>query len=218
MQRECAKCERLLFDRKVAKLKQTNIKRWWHDIKGLSGVRCYNNWTQQMRSDQQPSIDAFANTFNRLFKPKESSGPDPISRTVWKEFAFELSPIIMDIYNASMIQGYVPEPFRPSDVVPVLKCSPPKSVEQDLRPISLTSQLAKIMEGFTLSALLNQVSDNFDVYQFALGGKSTTPALAYFLYAFLQSLDHGDVFVSVFFADFSKGFDLVDHSVLQVIW
>ena len=112
MQRECAKCERLLFDRKVAKLKQTNIKRWWHDIKGLSGVRCYNNWTQQMRSDQQPSIDAFANRFNRLFKPKESPRPDPISRTVWKEFAFELSPIIMDIYNASMIQGYVPEPFK----------------------------------------------------------------------------------------------------------
>ena len=42
-----------------------------------------------MRSDQLPSIDAFVNRFNRLFKPKESSGPDPISRTVWKEFAFE---------------------------------------------------------------------------------------------------------------------------------
>jgi len=58
-----------------------------------------------MRSDQLPSIDAFVNRFNRLFKPKESSGLDPISRTVWKEFAFELSSIIMDIYNASIIQG-----------------------------------------------------------------------------------------------------------------
>lgn len=177
MHRECAKCERLLFDRKVAKLKQTNIKRWWHDIKGLSGVRCYNNWTQQMRSDQQPSIDAFANTFNRLFKPKESSGPDPISRTVWKEFAFELSPIIMDIYNASMIKGYVPEPFRPSDVVPVFKCSPPKSVEQDLRPISLTSQFAKIMEGFTLSALLNQFSDNLSMFPNLLLRRNRSPML-----------------------------------------
>ena len=91
----------------------------------------------------------------RPVKANKFSGPDPISRTVWKEIAFELSPVIMYIYNASMIQGYVSEPFKGSGVVPVPKCSPPKSVEQDLRPISLTSQLAKIMEGFTLPALLN---------------------------------------------------------------
>ena len=46
----------------------------------------------------------------RLIKNKPS-GPDPIPGTAWKEFAFALSPtIIMDIYNASMIQGYVPNP------------------------------------------------------------------------------------------------------------
>ena len=150
----------------------------------------------------------------RLVKLKKSSGPDPIPGTVWKEFAFELLPIIMDIYNASIIEGYVPKPLRLSDVVPVPKCSLPKSVEQDLRPISLMSHLAKIMEGFTLSALLNQVCDKLDVYQFVLAGKSTTHALACFLHALLQSLDHGDVLPCVFFADFSKGFDLVDHSIL----
>ena len=57
----------------------------------------------------------------------------------------------MDIYNASMIQDDMPEPLKQSDVVPMPKCSPPKSVEQDLRPISLASHLAKITEGFTLS-------------------------------------------------------------------
>ena len=116
----------------------------------------------------------------------------------------------MDIYNASMIQGYVPEPLERSDEGPVPKCSLPKSVEQDLRPISLMSHLVKIMEGFTLSTLLNQVCDKLDAYQFALAGKLTTNALAYFL----QSLDHGDVFARVFFADVSKGFNLVDHSML----
>ena len=151
--------------------------------------------------------------FIPLGLPK-SSGPGPIPGTVWKEFAFELSPIIMDIYNASMIQCSVPEPLKRSDVVQVPKCSPPKSVEQDLRPISLTSHLAKIMEGLTLSTLLNQVCDKVDVYQFALGGKSTTHALAYFLHALLQSLNDGDVFAPVFFADSRKGFDLVDHSAL----
>ena len=41
----------------------------------------------------------------------------------------------------------------------------------------------------------------------------TTHALGYFLHALLWSLDHGDVFARVFFADFSKGFNLVDHSI-----
>ena len=80
----------------------------------------------------------------RLVKPHKSSGPHPIPGTVWKEFAFELSSIIMDIYNASIIQGYVPEHIKRSDVVQVPKCPPPESLKQDLRPISLTSQFAKI--------------------------------------------------------------------------
>lgn len=104
--------------------------------------------------------------------------------------------------------------IKRSDVVPVPKCSPPKSVKQDLRPISLTSHLVKIMEGFKMSALLHQVFDNLDVYQFALARISTTHALAYFLHPLFQSLDPGDVFARVFYADLSKGFDLEDHSVL----
>ena len=38
-----------------------------------------------------------------LVKPHKCSGPHPIPGTVWKEFAFELSSIIMNIYNASII-------------------------------------------------------------------------------------------------------------------
>ena len=81
--------------------------------------------------------------------------------------------------NQSIIEGYVPEPLKQSDVVPVPKCSPPKSVVQldpDLRPISLMSHLAKIVDGFTLSTLLNQVCDKLVVYRFAPAEKSTTHA------------------------------------------
>ena len=55
---------------------------------------------------------------------------------------------------------------------------------------------------------------NLDDKQFALEGKSTTHALVYLLHVILQSLDDGHSFVRVFFADFSKGFDLVDHNGL----
>ena len=87
-------------------------------------------------------------------------------------------------------------------------------MEQDLRPITLTSHLSKIMEGLTLQPLFDQVCENLDDKQFALEGKSTTHALVYLLHVILQSLDDGHSFARVFFADFSKGFDLVDHNVL----
>ena len=45
-------------------------------------------------------------------------------------------------------------------------------------------------------------------------GRSTTQALVYFLHNILEALDRGDCSVRAFFADFSKGFDLVAHNVL----
>ena len=66
----------------------------------------------------------------RGIKSNKSGGPDPIPAKVWKEFAFELSPVITNIYNASMVQGYVPVFLKQSEVVTVPKCSPPKVVEK----------------------------------------------------------------------------------------
>ena len=113
-----------------------------------------------------------------------------------------------------MVQGYVPVFLKQSEVVPVPKCSPPKVVEQDLRPISLTPHIAKVMEGLTLDSLFKQVCEKLDTHQFALAGKSTTHALVFFLQVILEALDQGDTYARIFFTDFSKGFDLVDHNIL----
>ena len=40
-------------------------------------------------------------------------------------------------------------------------------------------------------------------------------ALVYFLHTILESLDRGENYILVFFADFSKGFDFVDRNVLD---
>ena len=109
---------------------------------------------------------------------------------------------------------YVPVFLKQSEVVPVPKCSPPKVVEQDLRPISLTPHIAKVMEGLTLDSLFKQVCDKLDTHQFALAGKSTTHALVFFLQVILEALDQGDTYARIFSTDFSKGFDLVDHNIL----
>ena len=70
------------------------------------------------------------------------------------------------------------------------------------------------MKGFTLKPLLADIGDQIDPYQFAMKGRSTTHALVFLLYNVLETLDRGGSSARVFFADFSKGFDLVDHGVL----
>ena len=134
-----------------------------------------------------------------------------IPNIVWKELAFELSPVLADIYNSSLEQGYVPAQLKQAIVVPVPNCRPPASVESDLRPVSLTSPVAKVLEGFSAKSLLMCVWDKLDSKQFALPGRSTTQALVYLLHTILES---EFLVVVVFFSDFSKGFDLVDHNVL----
>ena len=80
--------------------------------------------------------------------------------------------------------------------------------------MSLTSPVAKVLEGFSAKSLLMCVWDKLDSKQFALPGRSTTQALVYLLHTILESVDGGEMYVRMFFSDFSKGFDLVDHNVL----
>ena len=67
--------------------------------------------------------------------------------------------------------------------------TPPKSVENDLRLISLTSAIATVFEGFSAEALITSVFNKLYSKQFALPGRSTTQALIFFMHNILQTLD-----------------------------
>ena len=91
---------------------------------------------------------------------------------------FELAPVVAHLYNSSLMEGYLPELFKCADVRPLPKQMLPMSIENDIRPVSLTFQLAKVMEGFTLSRISRPIINNLDPKQFAVAGKSTSHALA----------------------------------------
>ena len=99
-------------------------------------------------------------------------------------------------------------------MVPVPKLRPPKSVENDLGPISLTSPIAKVLEGFSAESLITSVFNKLDNKQFALPGRSTPQALIFFMHTILEALDSCGRYIRIFFSDFSKGLDLVDRNVL----
>ena len=142
-------------------------------------------------------------------------GPDNIPNRPLKEFAPELAPIIRDIYNQSLREGYIPTLLKSSIVTPIPKATPPSTIEKDLRPISLTCTVAKVMEGFTCSRLLPQLDGKIDPRQYSSKGHSTTDALFYMLQAIHEAVESGEAVARIFFADFSKGFNLIDHTILM---
>ena len=71
------------------------------------------------------------------------------------------------------------------------------------------------MEGFFCRRLLSQLTRKIDPRQFARKGHSTTDALLFLLQPVYEALDSGNACARFFFADFSKGFDRIDHHILM---
>jgi hypothetical protein len=88
------------------------------------------------------------------------------------------------------------------------------SIQSDLRPISLTSTLGKIIESFIGSWILERIGDQLDCRQYgALRGRSTTHALVDALHHWHSAVDNGQS-VRTVFIDYAKAFDHVDHNIL----
>ena len=146
--------------------------------------------------------------------PHKSAGPDDIPNWIWHEFAPWLAEPICAIFNASIRQGVVPPSWKRANVVPIPKINPPVDLRADLRPISLTPTLSKLLESFIGHWLLTEVYDKIDVKQFgALKGKSTTHELVDLLHHWHEALDkHASV--RALFVDYAKAFDHIDHIIV----
>jgi len=115
------------------------------------------------------------------------------------------------IFNSLIKEGVVPSIWKRANVVPIPKTKPPKSVEQDLRPISLTPTISKIFESIGGRWILEAIGDKFDKKQFgAIKGRSTSHALVDIMHKWHKALDERNA-IRVVFIDYVKAFDHVDH-------
>ena len=96
------------------------------------------------------------------------------------------------IFNASVREGFVPALWKQANTIPAPKFNPPKSLQSDLRPISLTPTLSKLLESFIGKWILNVIEATIDRRQFgALKGRSTTHALVSLLHSWSTVVDSG---------------------------
>ncbi|XP_048590629.1 uncharacterized protein LOC125573855 [Nematostella vectensis] len=181
-------CKRSFYQSKVKKLKDTNKRKWWREVKNQDKKQktgqsiSQGEWYSQLIGESSiASIDNLYKKINELFVqltsdfrtllPKDvtaivvpdvpghflvssyeaykslrgiltnkAPGPDGIPALILKMFAFELSPIVAELYNTSLKEGHFPGLLKSANVRPLPKLSPPKSIKTDIRPISLTSR------------------------------------------------------------------------------
>ena len=111
-------------------------------------------------------------------------------------------PVIADIYNSALRDAYVPPLLKTAVVTPIPEQTPPDSTENGIRPISVTCQIAKLMEGFTLTRIMPPFVNQLDNKQFSMTGKSTQQAIVYTLHLALEVVGKDGCAARFFFADF----------------
>ena len=88
--------------------------------------------------------------------------------------------------------------------------------EDELRPISLTACLSKILEDFVARWMMDDVKHKIDPPQFGSPkGTSTTFCLIDMVNNWLKTLNaQSHYLIRVCFVDFSKAFDPINHNIL----
>ncbi|CAB4023552.1 Hypothetical predicted protein [Paramuricea clavata] len=231
----------------------SNPKKWWKNIKALSGFAkpslpscLYHDGEFKRGADladliaesfSKVSDDIPALSFTKLpittipnefilspqqveyelsnIKVHKSVGPDAIPNWLLKFCVSFLSSPICSIFNSSIAQGAFPNTWKCADVIPISKVPNPKSADDDLRPISLTSVLSKILERFIYLWLLSSIHPHIVPYQYGnIKNCSTTHQLIHLIHHWLVETDKPENLIRSCMIDFSKAFDRIDHNIL----
>ena len=76
--------------------------------------------------------------------------PDNVPAWVLRDNARTLAAPLTALFNTSLRDGVIPALWKTAHVIPLPKKKPPRSIEKDIRPISLTPIVSKIFESIVM--------------------------------------------------------------------
>ena len=132
-----------------------------------------------------------------------------------KHVSREVTPLLQHLISSSLRQGIFPEKLKCAKVIPLHKGGS-KSELSNYRPISLLSCFSKLYEKAMHARLAYFLTVNDILYpsQYGFrGGHSCEHALLEAQSILLNSLNKKQI-TALLLIDFSKAFDMVDHSIL----
>ena len=109
----------------------------------------------------------------------KASPPGELPKKLLKEFAYEFSLPLAHIFNLSLKTGKFPTRWKRATVTPLPKVDVVNELGE-LRPVSLTQDIGKVLEGIVTKIMLNDIKASIDKRQYGnLKGKSTSHYLIY---------------------------------------
>ena len=144
------------------------------------------------------------------------SGLNKISNSVLEYSKDTIAPILSNIINKCIDQGYFPTELKAGCITPIHKTGPKTSIK-NYRPVCSLSSLSKIIEKVVYNRMINFIDKN-DIlsskqYRFRKN-MDTDTALANYIDYLLSGFKDGKYTVSIFM-DLSKAFDVLNHTILK---
>ena len=186
-----------------------------HDVCNLVDIPMYNKASYKNALN---TVDFTEETvYDKLCKPRADKFPgvDGICPVVLKNLANVIFKPLSHIFGQSLLCNIVPHDWKLANVTPLFKKGP-KNKTSSYRPVSLTSQVCKIMKSILKDNIINHLEQNGLIRDSQHGfraGRSCLTNLLYFMEIVTKQVDKG-IPVDVVYLDFSKAFDKVPHNHL----
>lgn len=164
----------------------------------------------QIEIEEADIVKAFGN-----INIHKAAGPDKISPQLLKRCLYSLVPIIRIMFQLTLITHNLPAIWKVGEIIPASKKPIPK-VDNDLRPITLTSILMKGLERIILAKTKEFILRHLDPLQFAyLANRTTCDAINTLLEFTTRHLDQSPSnYVRSLFIDYSSAFNTMQPHLL----
>ena len=142
-------------------------------------------------------------------------GPNSIPIKILKLLKNDISQHLSDIFNLSFSSGVFPDILKTAKIIPIHK-KDSKLECTNYRPISLLSNLDKILEKLMHTRLMKFLEDEKILYHKQFGFRknySTAHAIISLIENIEKAIDNNQFACGVF-VDLKKAFDTVDHNIL----
>ena len=145
----------------------------------------------------------------------KATGPHSIPTDIFKLIKLIVSESLSDIINTSFSTGIYIDDLKISKIIPIFKEKGSNLDYCNYRPISLLSNIDKIIEKLMFKRLYHFFSKNDVLYNLQFGFRenhSTIHALIYLTEKVRKALDDNCYSCGVF-VDLQKAFDTIDHDI-----
>ena len=151
----------------------------------------------------------------KKLKTDKAVGPDGIHSILLNKCGEELAEPLRILFQKTMDEGRLPEDWKKAKVTPIHKKGS-KKLAGNYRPISLTSQVCKVLERIVREHLTNHLDEHNLITPRQHGfvkNKSCQTNLLETMEDWTRALDNGSN-LDVIYLDYQKAFDTVPHGRL----